>query len=147
MSVGAWLLIRLERPLVVVALVSVAGCGSTHAARAPQAPKRGPQAAVIYLSAKQVATTNQTGAGLSGTLHGDSRSGCLWLVGPNGSARQLRLVGPYTLDWYPSLTVYRAGKVFAGVGQKVALGGSASGGQPVPNCPVPGTRDNVLIGF
>jgi hypothetical protein len=139
MKLAGRVISRLLPFISFVALVGSGGCGST----APVIPKgSGPQVAVIYLSPEKAARTTAGTAAFGGTLHGDVRSGCLWLVRPHGGQVQLKLAGPFTLDWYPSLTVYKNGKTFAREGQTVSLGGG-SGASPVPGCPVGG--DAVLV--
>ena len=86
--------------------------------------------------------TASRGALLSGTLHGDKTSGCLWVesqAGPgDGDGRtQIHLYGDYVAQWPRGVVhLYRAGHLVGKEGDTVSFGGGfGSTRSAVANCP------------
>lgn len=119
----------------VLAIVSLAGCGASGSqSGSSQEHRSGKQTAI------RAGNNASQSAAISGRIHGDPASGCLWLDLGDGAqqsvVRQILVYGPYTVTWNP-LRLYREGRQVAADGDLVNFAGGLSPGTPgVTGCPV-----------
>ena len=119
--------------VVIAAVAAISSC-SSHGQNSGWRVGRGDQAAVRYRDLPISAL-----GGATGILHGDRRSGCIWLSNRISAhqitSEQIVLVGPFRVSWQP-LVVHERGQSNRYAGQRAEFQGGLIRDKGVSGCPI-----------